>query len=230
MALITFSPSNLSQYRLCPYKFWAQKTGLIKWKDSPQKARGTAVHASLEQAVKGGIETVKDWPSGLDVAYVQDTVRTVRGLAETTTIYTEHEMAIDHSFKKSGWWDEETLLRAKADLLCVVPEQFALIGDWKTGKIYPDMDFQLRVESILVHALYKVKAISWMLFYVDQGQTKKGVVDFSNGLSEVQDILNLMKECRKASSQGGYFPQKKNQFCRWCEYYHTEHCTASESW
>ena len=229
MSLITFSPSNLSQYRLCPKKFWGQQTKMIVWKETRAKARGTAVHEALEIAVKDGIKRVSDWPSGLNVGYVQDTVRTLRGI-DGAKILTEHEMAVDKNFKSCGWWDGDAFLRAKADLLCLKPEEYALVGDWKTGKIYPDMDFQLRVEALLVHALYHVNVVSWMLFYVDQGQTKKGIVDFTQGFAQVQDILDLMLEAKKTMGQGGPYLAKKNQFCRWCDWYHTPSCQDSRGW
>lgn len=231
MPLYVASPSNLSQYAACPKKFEGQRSKRIKWKESPSKVRGIEVHAALEQAMKNGIGTVPAWPDGMNEAYTLTILQKLRGIAEAgATLHTEHEMAIDEGFKPSGWWDDGTMLRAKADLLLVVPGRSALIGDWKTGRMYADSDMQLRTEALLVHVLYAVPTINWSLFYVDQGQSKSGVVDFTQGLGQVKDILELMKSARTAVDNGGPFPAKKNKFCRWCDWYHTNNCMESGEW
>lgn len=232
MSLLKLSPSNLTVFRQCPLKFWGQRAGLIMWKDSPAKARGTAVHECLETAVSKGVQEVTVWPENMDVGYVHKVLGTIDQQKQLPGMqcYTEHEMAVDQNFKKREWRDDDVFLRAKADLLLVTPGSTALIGDWKTGKIYPGMDFQLRVEAILVHVLYQVPFMSWALFYVDQGRTKTGTVDFRQGLAPVDDILQLMRDCYTRSNQGGVFTAKKNQFCRWCDFYHTPYCSDSKEW
>ena len=231
MGLHVFSPSNLSQYHLCPKKFEGQRSKRIRWKPSPSKERGTAVHATLEKAMNEGIQAVPVWPDGINEMYTLTILQKLRGImAAGAELHTEHEMAVNHEFKPVGWWDSDALLRAKADLLLVVPGQSALLGDWKTGRMYPDSDMQLRTEAMLVHVLYGVPVVNWSLFYVDQGQSKSGVVDFNQGLGQVQDILALMKEAGNAVEQGGPFPAKKNKFCKWCDWYHTEYCEESKKW
>lgn len=232
MALVTFSPSNIGQFHQCPRKWWGQREKLLRWKPSPQKERGTAVHETLEQALKEGPQAVQAWPTGLNAAYTQTTLQRLRGIAEAgATLYTEHEMCVNHEFKAAGFWDDDALLRCKADILLVVPGQSALLGDWKTGRVYADSDMQLRTEALLVHLLYDVPTVYWALFYVDQGQTKEGRVDFTRGLAPVQDILNLMHDARAVAESGGPYRAKQNKFCKWCDWYHDdEYCSESTEW
>lgn len=233
MGLIVFSPSQLAQYRDCPRRWWGFRARLLQWKDSPQKARGTAVHESLATALMEGPEKVASWPEHMNVPYSQHVVQQVRGLAASgMALHTEMEMCINEAFEMADWWDDDALLRAKADIVCKPEEngRAVFIGDWKTGRVYPGADFQLRVEALLAHVLYGAPQVHWALFYVDQGETKKGLVDFTKGIDAVQDVLELMRSMNTIAEQGGPYEAKQNKFCRWCDWYHTEHCTDSNKW
>ena len=229
MALVVHSPSNLAQYVSCPRKYWGQRAKLIQWKETPQKLRGTAVHAALEQAVKDGPQAVKAWPDGIAHIYTQSVISDLRKQALTAQLFTEHEMCVNDKYVSTGWWDDDAMLRAKADLILLWPDH-AFIGDWKTGKIYPDSDLQLRVEALLVHVLYKVPVVNWSLFYVDYSQTKSGVVDFTKGVQQVEDIVLLMQKIKTLVETGGAFLPKKNKFCKWCDLYHGMYCEDSKGW
>lgn len=213
----TLSPSRLSQYSLCPLKFWGQVSGQLVWKDSPAKHRGTEIHDTLAQSLNSHAAPVS-LPEGVDNDYIAETLEKLRNV----DILVEHELAVTRDCKPAGWWDEDCFLRAKADFIILSPEGQlgAFIGDWKTGKVYPGMELQLETEALLVYALYHKPVVRWGLFYVDQGITKKGVVDFTQGLAPVKNVISLAKECWNALEQGGPFPAKKNQFCRWCDWYH----------
>ena len=231
MGLVVCSPSSLAQFDACPRKFYGQRTKQIVWKETPQKARGTEVHAVLEKALNEGMQATPVWPKGINELYTTTVLQKLRNIAAAgAELHTEHEMCITREFKSTDWWDDNALLRAKADVLLLVPGQAALIGDWKTGKIYPGSDLQLRTEALLVHVLYGVPVINWSLFYVDQGQSKSGTVDFTSGLAPVQDVLQLMKKVEQIVGQGGPFEAKQNKFCRWCDWYHSESCPESKGW
>ena len=231
MPLIVCSPSNLAQFQTCPLKFYGQRSKMMPWKETPQKKRGTEVHATLEKALNEGVQAVPVWPDGIKEMYTLTVLQRLKAIKDAgATLYTEHEMCVTPEFKATDWWDEFALLRAKADLLLVVPGVSALLGDWKTGRIYEGMDFQLRTEALLVHVLYGVPVVNWSLFYVDQGQTKSGSVDFSKGIAPVQDVLDLIRVVQKTVGMGGPFYPKKNKFCKWCDWYHTEYCEESKKW
>lgn len=233
MTLI-LSPSNMKMWKECPLKYWAFQTKRMVWKDSKAKARGTAVHEAMQKALESGISAVPTWPDKMDVGYTQDTLRYFAQFIEQykaggLEVYTEHEMAVNRSLKPTGWWDDDVYLRAKADFVFIQPGQFVHIGDWKTGKIYPDMEFQLQTEALLAHVLYSVPIITWGLYYLDQGQTKTGTIDLRNSIAPVQDVLDTMRDI-ETMTKAGSFPAQKNRFCRWCDWYQTDNCIASRSW
>lgn len=223
----------MDAYRTCPRKFQAQSlTKEIQWKASTQKSRGSLIHNSLDKAMKSGIQAVSLWPEGVDAGYVTQQVTDARQqIASGARMFIEHEMTINGAFKSVGWWDEDAMLRAKADMVILppLPDQIrrpdglpapqwdsspAEIIDFKSGKVWDSDHFQLRVECLLAHLIYQRPIINYAYWYVDAGETRDGSIDFRNGLAPVQDIINLMKEMRTAM-RDKYFPPVRNTFCKW---------------
>lgn len=222
-----FSPSNLSTFKQCPRKFQAQSlTKEIKWQASQQKSRGSMVHTALEKAIKQGFDAVRSWPEGLDMDFVRSRVQGVRQcVAAGAQVFNEHELAITRTLRTSDWWDDNTWLRARADLV-IVPEQPELpvmAIDYKTGKKWDEDDFQLRVEALLLHCIYGRPRISYSYWYVDPGETVSGLIDFSQGLYSVEDIVGLLRAAETAIAGNSFFP-RKNRFCKWCGLYKTPGC------
>lgn len=213
-----FSPSNLSTYRDCPRKFFGQSISKeIKWKQSTQKSRGTQVHESIEEYIRTRDD--KHIPQDVDRDFVRNRVSMI---TKGSTVLIEHEMGMDKGLQPAGWWD--AYLRAKADLI-VLPKDGDLVHiyDIKTGKQWDADAFQLRIESILALCNFKRPKVHYAFWYVDNGTIVDGVVDFSKGLWQVQDIIALMKQA-ELSIKNNHFPPKKNKFCRWCDWFETERC------
>lgn len=226
--MIVFSPSNLMQWQTCPRKFWGQSIAkLIKYKESAQKNRGMEVHTAIQNAMKYGLDRVTAWPDGLNTYYVQDMVTECRKqMAEGAQLFIEHELVIDRGFRKApqGWWDENAYLRAKADALILPATSIPpLLVDIKTGKKWDSDDFQLRVEALLVHLIYDKDVVNYAYWYVDQGDTVDGSIDFRNGLGQVQDVVDAMKQMGIDLKLGTFMP-RKNRFCKWCDFFETSNC------
>lgn len=221
MKPFVLSPSNMSTYKQCPRRFQGQSiTGEIKWQFSQQKSRGTLVHSVVEAALRHGVQKVTNWPDGLDIYYTQNKVQEARQqVADGGMVFIEHEMVIDNNFNPAndGWWADDAILRAKADSI-IVPvdnEQPVKIIDIKTGKKWDTEDFQLRVEALLAHLIYKKPTVEYEYWYVDIGDTESGFIDFRYGFTPVQDIIDLMRDMKLAIKNKD-FPVKKNTFCKFC--------------
>lgn len=230
MSLI-MSPSNILNHMKCPLQAWAMREKLIPWKETPQKNRGTSIHSALEEACNTNF-ALPVLPDGCDSAYVSDTLNLISntGACHKLKLFTEHAMAVNRKMKKVEFFADDVFFRARADLLMLnLNKRFAIIGDWKTGKIYPESEDQMRLESILVTALYGVQVVHWKLFYVDQGKTKQGSVDFTKGLAPVKDLLDIMKDMQDLDRSNGPWVAKKNKFCKWCDWYHGD-CQDSNAW
>lgn len=221
------SPSNMATFRQCPRQFYGRSIAkTIPWTASKQKSRGTIIHAEMEKAFRKGWQEHNTFDSKVDVGYAASVVRDVRQrIADGYKLHIEHEMCITKGGAKVGWWDENGFLRAKADVLLLHPDPSrpVLIGDMKSGRNYGD-DFQCRVECLLAHIIYQRPVTTYEYWYLDQGETEDGLIDFRNGLAPVQDIYDTMAEMRRAIKDN-YFPATKNKFCRFCSWYKTEKCT-----
>lgn len=223
---LVFSPSNLSTFKTCPLKFYAQSVvHEIQWRPSKQKSRGTVMHTEMEKALRLGWQDVNKFDNDVDTSYVRQVVSEVQKyIADGYKLYVEHEMCITKKGIPVDWWNKDGYLRAKADVLLLHPDasKVVIVGDIKTGRNYGD-DLQLRIECLLAHIIYKRHLTCYEYWYIDQGETVDGIIDFRNGLAPVQDIFDLMNEAGLAI-KNGYYPAQRNKFCKWCSYNGTEKC------
>lgn len=228
MALV-LSPSNMSTYRDCPLRFAGSSIYKdIPYRASASKARGMTVHSDIEKCMRLGWQDNISWDSTINTTYARKMVQEVQDRKRAThDLFIEHELAINKAGNKCGWWDEDGLLRAKADAIMLprpnCPQPVAWLIDIKTGKKWDDDDFQLRVEALLAHIIYQVPIVHYEYWYVDTGQTVWGDINFAEGLTPVQDIYDLMHDMLQ-SIKMQYFPRQPNKFCKWCAYYKTEKC------
>lgn len=224
------SPSNMSTYKLCPRRFQGSSlTGELPWKPSKAKSRGTLVHECVETGLKHGVHKLPVLPAGVDGYYITQKINEARGMiVDGGHLYTEHEMTLNHRMRPAleGWWDNDAILRAKADALVLPPEpEPLLLIDTKTGNKYDSDHFQLRVEALLAHLIYNRAVVNYEYWYVDSGETEDGSIDFRNGLAPVQDVIDLMNRMKVAITENN-FPALKNRFCRWCGFHQTFNCGA----
>lgn len=230
--MLTMSPSSILAHMKCPLQAWAQRTHLIKWQDSPAKARGTEAHARLEEAVKNKFFMDKIvFPDGVNTAYLATTLQKLHdiALADNLTVYTEQDVAVTKNFKPTEFMSPDAFLRCRADLL-MMGKSYIYIGDWKTGKIYDYSVNQMKIEAFICATRYNIPVVHWSLFYIDQGETKTGVVNLSYGLKPIADLLKVMQEFQKLHQSNGPWLAKKNPFCKWCELYHSDNCKESAQW
>lgn len=229
--MFVYSPSSIQTFLNCARKFQAQSlTKEIKWQATSQKSRGSLVHTAIQKAMREGIQAVPMFPDGLDVAYTQTKIQNVRGLvAEGWTVHTEHELTITKDLQEApgGWWDDNAWLRARADAIVLPPDPTVspvMLIDIKTGRIYDRDGFQLRVECLLAHIIYKAPVVCYSYWYVDQSQSVSDTLDFNaNGMGKCRDILEAIQKMQFAMDNN-YFPATKNKFCKWCGLYKTPGC------
>lgn len=223
-----FSPSNIMVYKQCPHKFWGQSIAkLIKWKPSKQKSRGMILHEQIQDALRHPEKFDKvQQDTQLDAQYVHDRITSVQDLRRTGyKLHIEHEMCMNKAGAKVGWWDDKAFLRAKADAFLLHPDpcMYVEIIDIKTGRQWDDTADQLRLEALLAHIIYQRPLVRYSYWYIDQGETEEGVIDFRNGLAPVQDLYTTMQEMWTAIKNNN-FPCQRNNLCKWCDFYQTKDC------
>lgn len=117
-----YSYTSLKTYLTCPRQYQARYIEKsMPYVQSPQAARGDAIHKQLEGAIRDGIEVNVWTPPGLMT------------MLQQAGASPEQEYAITSSGTPCGWWDPACFLRGKIDV-----DLPTLMIDWKTGKYYPD--------------------------------------------------------------------------------------------
>lgn len=223
-----FSPSSVMTYMTCPRKFWGQSIAkIIKWKPSKQKSRGTLLHEQIQDALRHPEKFDKvQQDTQLDAQYVYDRVSDVQEFRNMGhKLYIEHEMCMNKAGVQVGWWDDKAFLRAKADVVLLHddPNQLVRVIDIKTGRNWDNNAVQLRLEALLAHIIYHRPLVRYEYWYIDQGETEEGVIDFRHGLAPVQDLYDTMREMGTAIKNNN-FPCQRNNLCRWCEFHQTKDC------
>lgn len=227
MAKLVFSPSNLSTFAACPRRFFGQALSKeLPWKASKQKSRGTVMHTAMEKALRLGWQKDNPFDDAVDTAYARKIVQEVQHKAEQGyQLKCEHEFCINQKGKSTGWWDDDAWFRARADVF-LLPEdtqQPVFIGDIKTGRKWDEEDTQLRMECLLAHLIYERPVVHYAYWYIDEGESVEGMIDFRNGLAPVKDIYTLLRDATLAVKNND-FPPHKNVFCRWCGWYKKPEC------
>lgn len=220
---IVFSPSNLSTFRTCPRRFFGQNVEKsIKWHGTKQKSRGTLLHKFVQDAVKYGWPDTGMTDATADSGYTRGVVDGLRSL--NGEIFVEHEMSMTAQGKSCDWWAGDAFLRARADIF-VLPKDSSpiIIGDIKTGKNWDDDHLQLRIEALLAHIIYARPVVKYQYWYIDQGETEEGIIDFRNGLDPVRDIYDLLRSASLAVKNND-FPAVANIFCKWCDWHKKKEC------
>lgn len=221
---VVFSPSNLGTFRNCPRKFYGQSVSKeLKWVGTKQKSRGTQLHSFVQQAVRNGWPDTGLTDSTVDVGYTRAVVDSLRSMPAEAFI--EHEMAMTAQGKACDWWAGDAFLRARADIFMLPtdPNVPLLVGDIKTGRNWDDDHLQLRIECLLAHIIYGRPVIKYQYWYIDQGETEEGLIDFRNGLDPVRDIYDLLRQASLAVKNNDY-PATSNKFCKWCDWYKKKEC------
>lgn len=226
--MFVFSPSNIMSYRTCPRKFWGMSVSkMIRWRSNKQKSRGTLLHKQIQDAMCSPekFDAVQQ-DTVLDSQYVYDRLSDVWDCRNNGyKLCIEHEMCMNKAGAKVGWWDDKAFLRAKADALLLHEDsaQPVKIIDIKTGKNWDNYAVQLRMEALLAHIVYQRPLVQYEYWYIDEGESEEGLIDFRKGLAPVQDLYETMREM-STSIKNNDFPCTRNNLCKWCDFYQTKEC------
>lgn len=223
--MVVFSPSNLGTFRNCPRRFYGQSVSKeLKWVGSKQKSRGTAMHSFVQDAARYGWPDTGLTDTTVDASYTRALVERLH--SANADMFIEHEMAMTAHGKQCDWWAGDAFLRARADVFMLPSADSAdpiLVGDIKTGRNWDNDHLQLRIEALLAHIIYARPVVKYQYWYIDQGETEDGIIDFRNGLDPVKDIYDLLRQASLAVKNNDY-PATPNKFCKWCQWYKQKEC------
>lgn len=227
------SPTSLKTFQQCARKYHAQYiTKELEWVQSDAAARGDRLHKLMEDAINLGWEEVS-WYQTEESPNVYNTALNfyqaiIKLKNSGWNIQTELETATDGLGNSTGWWSTDSWLRSKIDVCATHPNKdFAIVIDWKTGKIYDEDRIQLDVNAITLKPITGLSNYKVMFAYLDQNIIKNYdvTVDLDkprefdllhNAGTKLMDTMVVIHTLKDYTARN-FWPYTKNKFCNWCK-------------
>lgn len=205
-----WSFSRWTLYERCPRQ--AKFKFLDRLPDASPRSealvRGEAIHKLAEQFVKGELKTLPQ-----ELKLVAKAVRDLR----KKKAQAELELAVDASWKQTGWFDANVWARAKIDALSVVKDT-ADVVDHKTGRFKPgDAGYaqQLELYGAFVLSHHEdVTHVNARLLFIDHGKD----VARSFHRDELGQLKKVWLKRVEPMLNDTVFPPRPGQACGWCPY------------
>lgn len=222
MKFKAWSYSRLSTFEACKLHAKLQYLDKIPEPERPlppgktehANDRGTRLHEAAEAYIRGGVELLPE----LSKHFVQEFDR-ARDLFKEGKLSLEGEWGFNETWEAVAWMSSDVKCRIKADLVCFLSDEDAVVVDYKSGKKYGNEikhSEQMRLYVIAVLLRYpKVQKVRAELWYLDQDELTSKVYTRDQGLRFLANYErrgNEMTSCEE-------FPANPNNFsCRWCPY------------
>lgn len=236
---ISWSWSRLDCFEQCPRKF----QGTYITKDFPKPdfeaahfAKGKAAHFLMEEHFKTGCDlkqtvykymddrgkmhyTIHAGPSviqqfNFDFRFLDKFCATIN---KATQVIPEMQVTFGVRMNELSWFDKKAWCRVIFDLLIIVGD-FALVIDWKSGKVKPYSD-QLKLFAGAVMTKYpQVKQVLTAYVWLEHPNqapvwAEYSTLDHEAIWMEFGDRAELIQ----LANESGNWPAKKNMFCGWCD-------------
>lgn len=235
---IAWSWSRLDCFEQCPRKF--QGTYILKDFpatdfEAPHFAKGKAAHWLMEEHFKTGCDLKNTVYKVLDDrgrgSYTFDGSMSVVGkfdfdfrflqhfcdtINKATQVIPELQVTFDVRMNEVTWYDKRAWCRVVFDLLIIVGD-FALVIDWKTGKVKRYSD-QLKLFAGAVMTKYpQVKKVLTSYIWLDHPNQAPVWKEFTHVDKEgIWLEFGDRAELIQLANESGQWPAKKNMFCNWC--------------
>lgn len=214
--VVAWSYSALSDFKNCPYKYWAVKVGKIVSDVNQYNKAGDDHHQEFEMYVSRGVK--------LPAEMSRFTPMLERFRRAPGQIYTEHQMALDANYAPCGYKDwEKAWVRAITDLM-VVNGSVATIIDWKFGKVKKDPEQNSLTAAVVFQSFPQVQLARTAYVYANHDK----IVPFDFKREESTDIWNhFLPDVNKLAQAKvrDEWPKRPNPLCGWCPVTTCQHNT-----
>lgn len=146
---LSHSYSAIKLFEQCPERYRRQRiTKEFKDEGGAASAAGERIHKMLEKRLK------EDETLPQEAARYEKLCQSFINMARIPegTVDAEVEIVFTENLEITGWWDADAWLRTKVDVLVMIGD-LAIVGDWKTGKRYPDF-FQMQLYAAAIFKRY----------------------------------------------------------------------------
>lgn len=203
------SYSAWQAYKQCPFKYKCRYIDHVPvGEPSEALVNGNKVHAAAEAFLKKETETVHSKLMKFDTH--------LRKLRAMKSLFVEQDMAFTYMWEPCAWDDPNAWLRMKLDVLYPLGLNGTFVGDWKTGKVYPD-----HAEQLGIYALGCFKGLDSDVVMAEDWYCDTGIKSKTERFDRNRDekLLQEMWEGRiRRMENDNIFAPTKNRLCGWCEY------------
>jgi RecB family exonuclease len=197
--------SRLSTFETCKLRFKYKEIDKLPEGSSPAMERGNRIHQEIEGFLNGW---TKKLPTDCGLHTQLKSLRKLNPIAETLWAHDKDYQPLKDQWSKTAW------CRAKLDASVTEPTKVRVI-DFKTGKIYPVNEDQVRFYGMLAMQRAKVPTAQLELWYVDQDKIK--LCDEVT----VKDVPALARDFTRRATrlyEAKSFPAEPGLHCRTCAY------------
>jgi PD-(D/E)XK nuclease superfamily len=220
---LQWSYSRLHGFELCPRRYY--ETQVLKaWPEdkTPQLAEGDAVHAAMAAALQGAMLPTKYRTTH------QHWIDKVLNTKGELLVEEDAKWAIDRQFKPTTWFSKTVWLRCIADAVKLnLPEQVALVVDWKNGKSANADPVQLTLTGLMLFIQFpELLSIRSDFVWLQEDDFTTQVFYRDEAADQWAEILPRVKRFEQAAVNEEY-PPKPGYFCQsycpveTCEYHGT---------
>lgn len=209
---VAWSFSRLTDFEQCPRKFH-HKYLLKDVKEPPSEHMeyGKQVHKAIEDYINTGKPLPK---TQLHMKPMIDALQ-----KKYPTNYAELQLAVDQDWQPTDWFAKNVMARAMLDWTLFSDDgKFAVLIDWKTGKVKEELD-QLELSAAMLFAHYPdLQTITPKLIFTEHKQTVpednfmvgRGVED-----QIMEEFWERGENIQHAVRSGKWQPRKSG-LCGWC--------------
>lgn len=220
MTIKSASYSRLVDYESCPRKAYLKHVDRIPDpRPSPAADRGTAIHLTGEQFIKGERHEV---PDGF-IKFAEELEALQRGFA-AGIVDAESEWGFDKTWTACDW--KEAWFRVKADAVMRLTPVHAAVIDFKTGKKFGNEvkhGEQLQLYALATFLMYpELKDVTAELWYLDQDELSR--IDVTREIA-MKRYLKVFDTRARKMTEASQYPANPNIYsCKYCPYGDTGHC------
>lgn len=209
----SWSYSRYSEHDRCAASYKYKYIDKLPEPESPALERGSEVHKTLAQYVRGDIPRMNPYdtapvPGWTYFGRLLDQLRDMDPLVEQDWGFTD-------SWKPTGWFAKDTWLRTKLDAALIYEDGTADVVDYKTGKKRPEHAKQAELYAISVMCRYaQVHSVTVRYWYIDSGE--EAVFRFSR--TSLKELLAKWTERAERMLRDKLLAPNPGIHCRWCPF------------
>lgn len=219
-APFAWSYSRLLKFEQCPKQFWHMNVMKdVKEVPTEQQDWGTFVHKAFEDRV------AKQKPLPEDLQKHEDLVAALTS-GTPRQILVEQQWALTRDLRPTGWFDRNVWCRFKGDLVRVdptpvngaappLPEDVALLVDYKTGKIKED-ESQLKLGAAFTFEHFPTVGLVKSLFLWVKTEALSRLDVLRRDKPQIwAEFMPRVARMEKAYNEAD-MPAQPSPLCNWC--------------